>query len=102
MESKSLAMPTTIFPPVDPTREFAPLSQELGHICRWQVIPTGCPIDVASPSTQIYMHTQVRSTCLLWLGFCSPPKHKKNLGSTYAEGNAAGLGLTIRPNGRAS
>jgi hypothetical protein len=34
MESKSLAMPTTIFALVEPMREFAPLSQKLSHM--WQ------------------------------------------------------------------
>jgi hypothetical protein len=60
MESKGLAMPTTIFPPMESTREFAPLSLELGHICRWQVIPAGGPIAIASLSKQAYMHTHVR------------------------------------------
>jgi hypothetical protein len=34
MERKSLPMPTTIFPPVELTREFAPLSEEANHIYR--------------------------------------------------------------------
>jgi hypothetical protein len=68
MESKGLVMPTTIFRPVKPTREFAPLSEEPGHICRWQVIPAGEPIAIAIKSTKTHMHTHVRSTCMLWLG----------------------------------
>jgi hypothetical protein len=60
MESKGLAMPTTIFPPMESTREFAPLSLEPGHIYRWQVIPAGGPIAIASPSKEAHMHTHVR------------------------------------------
>jgi hypothetical protein len=52
MESKGLVMPTTIFRPVKPTREFAPLSEEPGHICRWQ---GGGPISIASLSVQTHM-----------------------------------------------
>jgi hypothetical protein len=67
-----VTMPTTIFPPVEPTQEFAPLSEEPGHICRWQVIPARGLIAIASPSTQTHMHAHVRSTCMLWLVL--PPK----------------------------
>jgi hypothetical protein len=35
MESKGLTMPITIFPLVELTQEFASLSEEPGHVCRW-------------------------------------------------------------------
>jgi hypothetical protein len=56
---QGLAMPTTIFPPMEPMREFAPLSDEPSHICRWQVTSAGVAIVIASPSTQKHMHTHI-------------------------------------------
>jgi hypothetical protein len=83
VESKDLVMPTTIFSPVKPTREFAPLSQEHSHMCRWQVTPVGGPIAIAPPSPPTHMHTHVRSTC-------------------NAIGIAPALQTTVRPGSMAS
>jgi hypothetical protein len=41
MVSIGLAIPTTRFPPVEPTWEITPLSHEPGAICMWEVGESG-------------------------------------------------------------
>jgi hypothetical protein len=58
MENEGFPMPTTIFPPVEPTWEFAPLSQKTGHICRWQVTQGGGTYSYCtSKITNTHSHT---------------------------------------------
>jgi hypothetical protein len=66
MVSIGLAIPSTRFPPVEPTWEFPPLSHELGAICTWEAGQIGRgAIAIASLNAPTHMHTHVRSTFML-------------------------------------
>jgi hypothetical protein len=70
-----LAIPSTRFPPVEPTWEFSTLSHESGAICTWEVGQTRRgAIAIASLYRPPQIHTHVRSTHMLWVG-SGPPKH---------------------------
>jgi hypothetical protein len=58
MTSIGVAIPSTTFPPVEPTWEITPLSHEPGAICKWEVGETGWgDIAIASLNPPTHMHT---------------------------------------------
>jgi hypothetical protein len=70
-----LAIPSTRFPPMEPTWEFTPQSYESGAMCMWEAGETGrgaITIAIASLNPPTHMHTHVRSTCMVWVSSGTP------------------------------